>query len=388
MVRRDAAQNLTKRFEFFAPPFLSGDKIWQIHGPKPWTEIRANAIEPSDLLGSFYDAGDGEAAPLLDHILQAEVRPLLSKVVRWKLTRFLTVPSDREADIEDLVQDGVLRVAQELLAGRRGGNRIVALSNYTARVAEHAGDDYFRRKFRKRYNALKRVTVNLRNHDAFYEWMFCEVSHGALSTWPPPPTTAPESRANAIRTNLHATTTDILGSIPGSGGDGSPNSVNCMHASLVWASGALTVSDLALVLQSARNEFDKPDLELKPDIAIAPVTHSEADAAKFLSSIWDAIKQLRPGSAKALLLNLRVKDGDAVELFEDFKIATREEIAELLGLQPNELTQLPWPDRRIAECVGCAEEQIAGLRSSARRSIGHRISSSKHFPEECLKFRL
>ena len=351
--------------------------------------MQASAIDRSDQLERFYSAGDEEAGHLLERLLEDEVRPLLSKVLRRKLKPLSAAQSGRNADIEDLVQDGILRIAQELLAGRRGEGRINTLSGYTARVAEYAGDEYFRRKFRKRYNAIKRVTVNLRHHDAFYEWRFVsDESHGALSVWPPPPPKSPDSRSAAIRTNLHSTAKSILASDPADVGAGSPSSARCMHASLLWAAGALSVGDLALVLQAARNEFDEPDVGLNPEIATAPIAVAEQDETLFLSSIWDAVKQLRPRLARALLLNLRVKGENAVEVFEEFQISTRQEIAEILGLQPSELCDLPWPDRRIASYLGCTEEQVSGLRSSARRSICSRLSSSNRFPEECLRFRL
>jgi len=356
------------------------------------TELSVN--EPSGRLSQFYGSGEQESASHLDYLLQNEVRPVLSKTVRRRLGTLSRSSADIQQEVEDIVQDGLVRVAQQLLAGRAGETPIKSLGGYATRVAEYACDEFFRTKYRKRYNAMKRVLVNLRENSAFYEWKPSSATrHGALSAWPPPPPTAPEGRSTAIRFDLATTTTLILRAYWKGDAKDRPGTAHCMNATLQWAEGSLDVDDLVLVLQSARNEFDEPESVLDPELTAAPAAEPAWTEIDFLKAIWSEIKKLRPGPAKALLLNLRIKGEFGVEVFIESGIAEGDDISELLGFESDRflkdvMPELPWPDKRVAAHLACTEEQVSALRSAARRTLASRLIASNQFPEECFRFRL
>ena len=345
-------------------------------------------------LARFYAAGGQESSSCLNDLLQTEVRPIVAASVKRRLSSFLRSSQESQQDLEDIVQDCLLRVAQQLLAGTKGEAEIKSLGGYSARVAEHACDEFFRSKYRKRYNATKRVLVNLRENPAFYEWKDgAKPRRGALSAWLPPPPIPPESRPAAIRFDLSATTTAILLAYHKGGPNAGLGSALCMHASLLWAEGALEVDDLVLVLQSARNEFDEPERVLDSETTAAPITEPTWTETEFLRAVWAEISQLRPSPAKALLLNLRIKGEYGIEWFTDAGIVGTDELAGLLGFDPdtfqNEtLNELPWPDKRVAAFLNCTEEQVTALRSAARRTLAARLIASGRFPEEVFRFRL
>lgn len=349
---------------------------------------------PIERLAQFYTSDTSAASSHLDYLLQNEVRPILAKVVKRRLSLLSRPGADLQQEAEDIVQDGLLRMAQQLMAGREGETQIKALGGYAARVAEYACDEFFRTKFRKRYNAMKRVLVNLRENPAFYEWKHGgSARHGALTVWPPPPPTAPESRFMAIRFDLGATTALILRAFPPGEAKDRLGTAFCMNASLLWAEGSLDVDDLVLVLQSARNEFDEPETALDPEVTAAPAADSSGTDVEFLRAIWSEIIRLRPSPAKALLLNLRIKGEEGVQVFIDSGIAGADEVAALLGFDStqfrNEICgELPWPDKKIAAYLACTDEQVSQLRSAARRTLAARLIASKQFPEECFRFRL
>jgi len=318
----------------------------------------------------------------------------LIKAVKRTLSTLSGPGGEWQQDVDDIVQDGLIRVAQKLRAGRNGEAEVKSVGAYAARVAEYACDEFFRVKFRKRYNAMKRVLVNLRDNPAFYEWKYgSSARHGALSVWPPPPQTAPENRSNSIRFDLTATTTFILRAYWKGDPKDRPGTAHCMHASLLWAEGSLNVDDLVLVLQSARNEFDDPETVLDPELTAAPAPEPAWTEIGFLRAIWTEITKLRPSPAKALLLNLRIQGEYGLEAFIDSGIATPAEVAELLGFETERfqkeiMDELPWPDKRVAAYLECTEEQVSNLRSAARRALASRLIASKQFPEECFRFHL
>ena len=349
---------------------------------------------PSVHLTQFYAGDDVEAVSHLTHLLEQEARPVLAAAVRKKLTSLAGSNADLQQEVEDLVQDGLVRIAQQLIAGRNGEAQIKSVGGYSARVAEYACDEFFRSRYRKRYNAMKRVLVNLKENPSFYEWKFNSHSrHGALSGWPPPPPISPASRSTAIRHDLNVTTSLIFrayfkGDLPEK-----PGTATCLNAALIWAEGALDVDDLVLVLQCVRNEFDATDRALDPEVVVATTPEFDGTEVDFLRAIWSEIKKLRPGQAKALLLNLRIKGESVIEVFADSDVASIVEMSDKLEFDyerfKNEiLEELPWSDKRVADHLQCTEEQVSALRSTARRTIATRIISSKQFSEECFRFHL
>ena len=303
-------------------------------------------------LRRFYAAPSDEAArAILDRLLREFAHPVVERVV-------LRLDA---GDREDAAGDAMLRLAQALGAGRKGEAPVLNLAAYAARTAERACDESLRRRYRVRYNVTKRVQTHLRRNEAFYAWQ----NLGALREWPPPPPAPLDERASDLSAEA------VLRAHPSP--QSPPRTDHLMRAGLLWCAGALSVDALVTLVQAARNEFDRPDAELREDLAVAAPL-DEDGAAEYLADVWRAIGSLRPNQARALLLNLRV-DESMEDVFEVFGI---DAVAAVLGMDPREFAQtvlptLPWSDRRIAEKLGCTESQVSGLRSSARRALAHRL---------------
>jgi len=356
-------------------------------------KTESSPSETPGRLAKFYASTGSEADSRLDDLLQIEVRPVLESTVKRRLSATSRSAAEATQDIEDLVQDCLLRVAQQLRAGTKGEEEIKSATGYAARVAEHACNEFFRSKYRKRYNATKRVLVNLRENAAFYEWKDGGKRRGALSAWLPPPPIPPDGRSSAIRHDLSTTTSIIFRAYSKLETQTNLGAAHCMNASLLWAEGALEVDDLVLVLQSARNEFDEPETVLDPEITAAPPAEPGCTESDFLQAVWAEILKLRPNVGRALLLNLRIKGEYGIEWFTDAGIVSVAEMAELLGFDPGTfksetLAELPWPDKRVAAYLECTEEQVTALRSAARRAVASRLVASGRFPEEVFRFRL
>ena len=302
-------------------------------------------------LRRYYAAPAEEAArETLDRLLETFARPVVERVV------FRLDARDRE----DAAAETMLRLAQALEAGRKGETPVLNLAAYAARTAERGCDESLRRRFRVRYNVTKRVQTHLQRNEAFYAWH----DLGALRAWPPPPPAPVEDRASGLSAEW------VLRAHPSP--QSPPRTDHLMRAGLLWCAGALPVETLVRLVQEARNEYDRPDAELAEGIAAsAPVEDSQPD----LDAMWNAIRTLRPNQARALLLNLRLGEDSMEDAFESFGL---EGVAAVLGMTQESLVRdvlptLPWPDRRIAELLGCTETQVSGLRSSARRALAHRL---------------
>lgn len=101
---------------------------------------------------------------------------------------------------------------------------------------------------------------------------------------------------------------------------------------------------------------------------------------QWLGRLWNEICSLPLPQRKALLLNLRVEEGDsALTLVPLAGIASIRQIAELLGMAASELAalwnSLPIDDLAIAAQLGLTRQQVINLRKSARERLARRMAS-------------
>lgn len=101
------------------------------------------------------------------------------------------------------------------------------------------------------------------------------------------------------------------------------------------------------------------------------------ETRQFLEVLWREIRQLPPQHRAALLLNLRDADGvNAVALFLLVGVARFEEIAEAVGVTPEELENmwesLPADDLAIAARLNLTRQQVINLRRTARERLARR----------------
>jgi len=100
--------------------------------------------------------------------------------------------------------------------------------------------------------------------------------------------------------------------------------------------------------------------------------------------VWAEVTALPLRQRVALLLNLRDPSGAGMLwVLPVLGLATRGEIAHLLGLAEDEMAELwsrlPLDDLAIAERLGCTRQQVINLRSAARKRLGHRLRERDGF---------
>jgi len=92
-----------------------------------------------------------------------------------------------------------------------------------------------------------------------------------------------------------------------------------------------------------------------------------------LKRLWSGVLELPLKHRKALLLNLRDRDGGLIWALPISGVAKLADIAAALGMRPDELAEiwptLPWDDLRIAEHLGLQRQQVINLRQSARAKL-------------------
>jgi hypothetical protein len=92
-----------------------------------------------------------------------------------------------------------------------------------------------------------------------------------------------------------------------------------------------------------------------------------------LRRIWTMVSELPPNHRKALLLNLRDRDGGLIGTLQASGVVSMQGIAGALEMTMDELSRiwntLPWHDLKIAEHLGLHRQQIINLRQSARAKL-------------------
>lgn len=96
------------------------------------------------------------------------------------------------------------------------------------------------------------------------------------------------------------------------------------------------------------------------------------------SLLWQEVTLLPVAQRRALLLNLRDEGGgNALAHLVGSGVASLAMVAAAVEWSLDRLTlvwtELPWPDDRIGESLGCARQQVINLRKSARARLRRRL---------------
>ncbi len=99
---------------------------------------------------------------------------------------------------------------------------------------------------------------------------------------------------------------------------------------------------------------------------------------EYLRDVWAEIQELPERQRRALLLHLRLGNGDSVcRVFVALGVVTMNVLAATLGLALDQLlalwNELPLGDQRISEMLGATRQQVINLRKSARDRLGRRM---------------
>lgn len=148
--------------------------------------------------------------------------------------------------------------------------------------------------------------------------------------------------------------------------------------------GPVTFDALVLELATALPLADEPFVPTTaaPECTDAPNPIACLENRQYLELLWREIVQLPVRQRRALLLQLRLENGESVaHLLPVFGIADAETLAAVLEMPLEELldlwNDLPLPDQRIATMLDITRQQVINLRKSARERLARRMGRSR-----------
>ena len=155
--------------------------------------------------------------------------------------------------------------------------------------------------------------------------------------------------------------------------------LDAVHRVLDAQNGRVPWTDLVNEVALALGEIDTRALEPADQPRAAQRAPADEMARRqFLERLWQELGELPGHQRRALLFNLRAASGDdAAGLFLTCGFATKDQLAESLGLDTDELPQLldrmPLGDEEIALRLGLKRRQVINARLSARRRLKRRL---------------
>lgn len=267
----------------------------------------------------------------------------------------------RREEREDVAATVTLRLLRRL---RDSSAAIDDFEHYVATLTYHTIYDFMRRRYPERTRLKNRLRYLLQHDPRLALWNAGDVVSCGLREW--------QGRGDL----LHAF--DI---------DQAAASARMLEASrahdavvAIFESAGAPLPLETLVRIAARLwNVSETRMESADDWRIADrATHAARhETRQFLEVLWREIRQLQPQHRAALLLNLRDADGvNAVALFLLVGVARFEEIAEAVGVTPEELESmwesLPADDLTIAARLNLTRQQVINLRRTARERLARR----------------
>ena len=326
--------------------------------PSTVTRPDTHAELDSLALGYVGEQDPAEAERLLGQLLFEYCAPLIKTIAGPRLGGSAATSQD----LDDVCGNALLDLIAKIGDVRAGAAQAIeSFSGYTAVVAYHACNDYFRQKFPQRHRLKNRLRYLLKPERGFDLW---ESARGnsicGLRQWRDSGVPAGDLRNTTTDHAARMSPPDLLGAIfERAGGPLEFDALVDLVAEL-WG-----VKDQAVTVN--------PALSL---VQAAPVVE-ETSLRTRLEELWEQIAELPLAQRLALLLNLRAHEEEcALELFPLTGVASVREIAALLEIPPEEFAllwrELPLDDLAIAERLQVTRQQVINLRKSARRRLERR----------------
>ncbi|MGH9440942.1 MAG: hypothetical protein ACRD16_01570 [Thermoanaerobaculia bacterium] len=287
-------------------------------------------------------------------LFDRHIAPLVGRVMIAETKRAVISP----AEAEDLESETLLRLlakVRRVLADREAAP-VGDLRDYVTATAHNVVEDHKRGRdpVRGRLNSRLRYVLTHSRHLAI--WGRDPVLCGRVS-WAGSPEAFPMAGLAAISA------------------DSAPDAVGLRETleEIFRASGGpVALSDL--VEAFARAEEPAP-----PVLVDQRDPASRLETRQYLEILWSEIVVLPVRQRQALLLHLRLGDGESVaRVLPSLRVASVRQIAAALALPANDLAKLwkdlPLADERIVSIVGGTRQQIINLRKSARERLARRMA--------------
>lgn len=340
------------------------------------------ALQSDSVLLAYLEANDEcEADAALELLLVERAQPLVRDIIRSKLRVGRSQSADVSAeDFEDLVNEIALKLLKTLrhLRTNADGEAIENFRGYLAVTAYHACDEYFRRKYPRRYSLKSQLRYILTHRAGLAIWEDAEgVRLCGFGLW--------RERPRASRSRIQ----DLLakpGVIDGwANPRGALSPPDLLAAIFDYLGGPLELDHLVSVVAEIWQVKDQPQTTVadadaadhSPLSGPAENLDLKIDQRSYLHQLWREIGALPPRQRVALLLNLKDSQGcSVVALLPLLRVASVRQIAETLAMTAESLAtlwnKLPLNDEAIAEYIGVTRQQVINLRKCARERLRRR----------------
>ena len=340
-------------------------------------------VEESDpLLASFLGALDeASAESLLAALIHEHADPVIAKILKAKLRVSLHGSQANEENQDALDIASELRAA--LIADLRSVQQdrskksIASFPDYVAHKTYSACADYFREKNPRRWRLKNLLRYQLKQNSQFALWKSDNNRwYAGLSEWQgtAEDSAMPGQLSAAIEESFALRHAD----------DVTP--LELLHAVFARAGRPLEFDRLVAlsaefwrITDSPSESVDDPEREPDKDLVNStPGVDVLLEQRLYLEMLWLQVCELPVLQRAALLLNLRdAQGGSAIFFIPHLGIASRKQIAEILGLPAAEFlalwNELPLDDARIAQMFGVTRQQVINLRKTARERLLRRM---------------
>ncbi|HKR02826.1 MAG TPA: hypothetical protein VJT09_19260 [Pyrinomonadaceae bacterium] len=352
------------------------------------------AIQDVDalLVPFLFEKHEGEAEKLLAGLMNEQVEPVITKIIKHKLKVPLSQAQGggRNQDALEIAGDVRAGIISELrrLKDNPGGKAINNLQQYAAIKTYSACADYFREKNPRRWRLKNSLRHHLKHDSRFALWesenrrWLCGLSHWH-STEPLAAPPQPPSESQDALLLLSSTGVNLQLLPP----------AELLAVIFERAGHAIEFDQLVSMVAQVRAVRDEPlesiDDEsgsLRANLADRSVRVDAAlEQRLYLEKLWAEVCALPQLQRVALLLNLRDAGGGSVIAFIPYlKIASKEEMAEILSMSEEQFaalwSRLPLDDASIAELLGVTRQQVINLRKTARERLSRRMKAGENNP--------
>lgn len=318
----------------------------------------------------------------LEQLLGRHAEPLIRRIVTFKLGS----ASSRDgggiprADVEDVCSTAVCTLLARLdrLKGQGGQPAFRSFSGYVAVTAYNACNEYFRAKkpawlslaMKVRYLATHSPNLALWESAEGQETCGLERHRGREPVADLSPLPAARSQLRQARDPGRLRLGELVEAI-----------LNAAEGPLAFEALVDISADWSGLKETRVQSLDEDAghgayrWKQAPDGR--PTAETQSIERSYMTRLWSEICELSLPHRKALLLNLNDSAGGDIQLFDFLGIATIQQIAAALEMDPMEFAvlwkELPLDDARIARGLGVSRQDVANRRSSARKRLARRM---------------
>jgi hypothetical protein len=314
------------------------------------------------LLQPLIDAPDElESNRAMERLISERGNAVIARVV----ARYASGALSNEAD--DIASTVRLRLIARLrLVPKSEEHAIENVVDYIAILAYNTTHDFFRVRFPQRARLKKRLRYLIERESQFSSWSTPQGQACGLSEWPHSAEVLPAGVATIDAVTRVMTNRDAPG--------------RAVEALLRRIARPLLLDDLARLFAEIWNVSDVPSDDRREVAETVPGPAALLESKEYFAALWSEVNALRPMQRRALLLNLRSRDGaNALAFFVLLNVATIDAVAAAVDLDVEKLAalwnDLPLDDNAIAAMLGVTRQQVINLRAAARKRLGRRMET-------------